>query len=118
MGTNSTIQAEVNTGLKRCPFCSEVILSEAKKCKYCQEFLDPELKASALAVPRPKWNPAVAASLSLLIPGGGQLYRGKVISGCLWTLFVAIGYGSYILPGLILHLVCITFAAIGNPYKE
>ena len=29
---------------KRCPFCSEEILKEARKCKHCSEFLDEELK--------------------------------------------------------------------------
>ncbi len=104
----------VHQNLKKCPFCSEIILAEAKKCKFCQEFLEPRENN----FPQPKWNPGIAAALSLIIPGGGQVYRGKILTGCLWTLFVAIGYGSFILPGMILHLICISFAAIGNPYKE
>jgi len=111
-----SLQAEVLTDLKRCPFCSEIILSDAKKCKHCQEFIDPELRASA--VPQLKWSPALAAALSLVVPGGGHIYRGKVTAGFLWALFVALGYSLYILPGIILHLVCISFAAIGNPLKE
>ncbi len=107
---------EVQDELKRCPFCSEIILSEAKKCKHCQAFLEPQ--TGDLNLPKPKWNPALAASLSLLMPGGGQIYRGKIITGCLWAFFVAMGYGSYVLPGIILHLLCISLAAIGNPYKE
>jgi hypothetical protein len=116
MGASSTLQPEVQNELKRCPYCSEIILSKAKKCKHCHEILDAELRKSIL--PQPKWSPAVAATLSLVIPGGGQVYRGKLIPGCLWAFFVAVGYGSFILPGIILHLLCISFAAIGNPLEE
>ncbi|MCX6170157.1 MAG: hypothetical protein NTX65_12500 [Ignavibacteriales bacterium] len=29
---------------KKCPFCSEEILADARKCKHCGEYLDPSLK--------------------------------------------------------------------------
>ena len=112
----NSLQAEVQSELKRCPFCSEIILSDAKKCKHCQEFLDPEIRE--LAAPQLKWSPGLAAALSLVAPGGGHIYRGKIIIGLLWAFVVAMGYGLYILPGIILHLVCISFAAMGNPLKE
>jgi hypothetical protein len=110
------LQDEVRSELKRCSFCSEIILLDAKKCKHCQEFLDPELRASAVS--QLKWSPALAAALSLVAPGGGHIYREKVMSGFLWALLVAMGYSLYTLPGIILHLICISFAVIGNPVKE
>jgi uncharacterized membrane protein YvbJ len=32
---------------KKCPYCSEEILADAKKCKHCGEFLDDILKAKS-----------------------------------------------------------------------
>ena len=31
---------EKSPSTKKCPFCAEEILSEARKCKHCSEFLD------------------------------------------------------------------------------
>ena len=52
----------------------------------------------------------VAAGLSMLIPGAGQLYAGRMISAILWFLVVSAGY-ALILPGLVLHLFCMASAA-------
>jgi TM2 domain-containing membrane protein YozV len=62
-----------------------------------------------------KWSPGVAAVLSLVIPGAGQMYRGKVGIGLLWLLFVLGGYALFVIPGVILHLICIVSAASGDP---
>ena len=64
-----------------------------------------------------KWNPGIAALLSFIIPGAGQMYKGNVGSGILWFIFTMIGYFLLIVPGLILHFFCIVLAAAGNPYK-
>ncbi|MGD8780647.1 MAG: hypothetical protein PVH88_16985 [Ignavibacteria bacterium] len=32
---------------KKCPYCSEEILADARKCKHCGEYLDDTLKAKA-----------------------------------------------------------------------
>jgi len=55
-------------------------------------------------------SPALAAVLSLLVPGAGQLYTGNIVSGLLWFMLVAAGY-TLILPGLFLHMICIATAA-------
>lgn len=39
----------MSEGMKKCPFCGEEILAEAKKCKHCGEFLDNTLKNDALS---------------------------------------------------------------------
>lgn len=48
-------------------------------------------------------DPGTAAFLSFLIPGWGQMRRGKVKIGLIWMVFVIAGYFALIIPGLILH---------------
>jgi hypothetical protein len=50
-------------------------------------------------------DPGTAAFLSFLIPGWGQIRRGKTKVGFIWMLAVLVGYFLMILPGLILHLL-------------
>ncbi|WP_416445727.1 hypothetical protein ACH3O9_07155 [Leeuwenhoekiella sp. A16] len=64
-----------------------------------------------------KWNPGDAALLSFFIPGVGQMYKGDVGTGIAWLIFTYLGYFLLIIPGLILHLICIITAATGDPYK-
>ena len=55
-------------------------------------------------------SPGIAALLSFLVPGAGQVYAGKIMSGLVWFLLVSAGY-ALILPGIFLHLFCIAYAA-------
>lgn len=64
------------------------------------------------------WSPGLAAVLSFFVPGLGQLYKGQIIGGILWFLFVCIGYAALIVPGLILHFFCVLGAVSGNPWTE
>ena len=48
--------------------------------------------------------------LSLVIPGAGQMYIGNVGSGLAWLIFTVLGYMALVLPGLLLHLICIVSA--------
>jgi len=56
-------------------------------------------------------SPVVAAVLSFLIPGLGQMYRGDVATGFGWLIVTLIGYVLLIVPGLVLHIWCIVSAA-------
>lgn len=52
-------------------------------------------------------DPSTAAFLSFLIPGWGQMRRGKVKQGLVWLVVTIAGYLLMIVPGVILHLICI-----------
>jgi hypothetical protein len=56
-------------------------------------------------------NPAAAAVLSLIVPGAGQLYAGRPVSAVAWFLLVTMGYLLLIVPGVLLHILCIASAA-------
>ena len=65
-----------------------------------------------------EWNPGVAALLSFLIPGAGQIYKGKISVGLSWLVCVVAGYMMMVFPGIILHIFCIYKAHSGNPYEK
>jgi TM2 domain-containing membrane protein YozV len=66
------------------------------------------------AAPRAQFGPndTAAAILSLLIPGAGQIYKGKTWIGLLWLVFTVMGYLTVLVPGMFLHFLCI-FQAYG-----
>ena len=103
-----------------CPYCAEKIQPNALKCKHCGEILDKAMRAhnQTPAMPKQQWVPGIAALLSFLIPGAGQVYKGNVLRGILWFLFACLGYAIFTFPGIILHVICIFMAYSGNPYKS
>lgn len=68
-----------------------------------------QVNTAPAVVPAP--NAAVAGVLSLIVPGAGQLYAGYPLSAVLWFVVVSIGYLLLIIPGVILHALCIAQAA-------
>jgi hypothetical protein len=66
--------------------------------------------------PAQRWSPGLAAVLSFLVPGLGQLYKGQIVNGIVWFFLVGFGYLALVLPGLLLHFFCIVGAASGNPW--
>ena len=54
----------------------------------------------------------VALLFSIFWPGMGQIYQGRVFAGLFFMLFTPIGYLFLIVPGMILHLICLIDAAL------
>jgi TM2 domain-containing membrane protein YozV len=102
-------------GLIYCPECRKEASDRATVCPYCgypfPHAPAPETPSPGRTTQPANWNPGIAAVLSLIIPGAGQMYKGQVGWGIVWLLCVSAGYALLILPGLILHLFCILNAA-------
>ena len=52
-------------------------------------------------------HPGIAAVLSVLLPGLGQVYAGRLLAGGLWFLATGIAYCAILIPGFIFHALCI-----------
>jgi predicted nucleic acid-binding Zn ribbon protein len=100
-----TVEA-VHRTVTRCPYCDERIREDALKCKHCGEILSARLRRAR------NFHPGVAAVLSFLIPGLGQIYKGQVLTGLMWMfVLVPLGYLCCMVPGFILHVICLFDAA-------
>jgi TM2 domain-containing membrane protein YozV len=55
--------------------------------------------------PRP--SPGVAAVLSVLIPGLGQVYTGRLGAGAAWFLLTSFAYWAILIPGFLVHAFCV-----------
>ena len=52
-------------------------------------------------------GPGIAAVLSVLIPGLGQVYCGRLFAGAMWFLATAAGYSLILVPGFLIHALCV-----------
>ncbi len=52
-------------------------------------------------------HPGLAAVLSVFLPGLGQIYSGRLVAGALWFLATSLFYWAIVLPGFVVHALCI-----------
>jgi len=68
-----------------CCYCDEVVNQEAMKCRHCGEFLDEELRQARLEESglstRSAFCRGLAAVLSTVWPGLGQIFQGRLAMG-------------------------------------
>ena len=69
--------------------------------------LEPEVVVRRLP------SPGVAAVLSVFVPGLGQVYEGRLLAGALWFLGTGLAYSAVLLPGFLVHALCIWSAYRG-----
>jgi hypothetical protein len=55
-------------------------------------------------------SPGIAAVLSVLLPGLGQVYTGRLLPGAVWFAATSIAYWAILVPGFIVHAFCVWFA--------
>ncbi len=52
-------------------------------------------------------SPGIAAVLSVVIPGLGQVYSGRLLAGGIWFLATTLAYSAVLLPGFLVHAFCV-----------
>jgi TM2 domain-containing membrane protein YozV len=81
---------------------------------YLEELEDRDyLSAERSYLPARAPSPGVSAVLSVLLPGLGQLYAGRLLAGAMWCVGTAGAYWAILLPGFIVHALCV-WSAYGS----
>ncbi|MEL4304672.1 zinc-ribbon domain-containing protein [Methanococcoides sp. LMO-2] len=83
--------------MKFCSNCGAEIDENAVICPKCEVPDDTQYPASRSAK-----NPGLAAVLSVLFSGLGQVYNGELVKGIAILLGTVVGWFVFIMPGLII----------------
>ena len=73
--------ALANVSLRKCAFCAEEILQDARKCKHCGEFVRGPISASVGAVF------AVGVMIACVIAGFQQAPQQGILEVGVWAIF-------------------------------
>lgn len=108
-----------------CPTCNGPVAPDTGWCEACQR------RASRSAViridrrsssPKPRrWQVRrkhlhlTAAALSALVPGAGQVYKGRVVQGAIWLVVVVAAYLVMGPPAMLVHAMCVVAAGSAPP---
>lgn len=94
---------ETATRTKKCPHCEGEVSDTATKCRHCGEFLNAQAEK--------KKKLPVAALLSFLFAGIGQVYKGEIVAGIIMFLIVAgfylTGIPGFQIIGFAMHMLTV-----------
>ncbi len=74
---------------------------------YDDTYDDLDLDYARPVVRRP--SPGLAAVLSVIVPGLGHVYAGRLGTGLGWFLATGFGYWAIIVPGFLIHVASVYF---------
>jgi TM2 domain-containing membrane protein YozV len=98
-------------------FCSRcgqpIVVAEASFCKSCGAPVTvyPLIRRDA------GFSPLLALVLSI-VPGVGQIYRGRPFKGIFWFFGVSFAYTAAPPLGVLLHIICAANAAFSGAIRE
>ena len=69
-----------------------------------QRYEDPLVRGNRVP------TPGLAAVLSVVVPGLGHVYAGRLGAGLLWFLAASFGYWAILVPGFAIHIASVYFA--------
>jgi len=88
-------------------------VAEARFCKAC----GAPITLSPLLHRASGFSPVLALLLSI-VPGVGQIYRGKPLRGILWFFGVSFAYAANPPLGVLIHIICAANAAFSDTLRE